>query len=104
MALAERMLDYESTMLASVARLRAGQAWFVEQMLHLGFNAFDTPCNFVHVDFGSKRNAMEKALTDVARFRVFPDPLLKRYIRFTTTTKKRFQPIVEIARHIVEGG
>tara|TARA_Y100001960_G_scaffold251685_1_gene268541 strand:- start:684 stop:1646 length:963 start_codon:yes stop_codon:yes gene_type:complete len=104
MALAERMLDHEGTMLASVARLRAAQGWFVDQMLQLGFYAFDTPCNFVHVDFGAKRSAVEKALKNVVRFRVFPDALLKPYMRFTTTTKSRFQPVVDIARNIAESG
>lgn len=100
LAMAERMLDHEQEMLASVARLREGRTWFAEQMSALGFGAIDTPCNFVHVDFGDKRAAMEEALKDVACYRVFPDALLKPYMRFTTTTKELFQPVVDTARRI----
>lgn len=96
--MASRMIDHETEMLASVERLRDGRGWFTEQMTALGFHAMDTPCNFIHVDFGDRRAAVEAALESVARYRTFPDPLLKPYLRFTTTTRALFAPVVDAIR------
>jgi len=98
MELAARILDHEAEMLASVARLKVGRKWFAGEMNGLGFHAIDTPCNFVHVDFGAKRAHIEAALKNVACYRVFPDGLLDRYLRFTTTTRELFRPVVEAVK------
>lgn len=101
--MASRMLDHEPAMLESVARLQDGRRWFAEQMTALGFKSIDTPCNFIHVDFGERRGAIEQALETVARYRVFPDPLLKPYLRFTTTTRALFTPLVDAIRRVHNG-
>lgn len=100
MEMASRMLDYEADMLASVARLKGGRKWFADEMNGLGFHAIDTPCNFVHVDFGAKRALVEAALKNIACYRVFPDGLLNRYLRFTTTTRELFQPVVDAVKRV----
>jgi len=98
--MATRILDHEADMLASVARLKDGRKWFADQMNALGFHAIDTPCNFVHVDFGAKRAAVEAVLKDIACYRVFPEGLLDRYLRFTTTTRELFAPVVEAVKRV----
>jgi histidinol-phosphate aminotransferase len=98
MALAERMLDHGDAVKASLERLVRGRGFFSAEMKALGFHALDTPCNFVHVKFGDKRAAVEEALKDVARFRLFPDSILKDFLRFTTTTTELFGPVVDAIR------
>ena len=95
MALAARWLDHEDAVNASVERLKAGRAYFARAMRSLGFHAIDTPCNFIQVDFGDKRAAVEEALAGVARYRVFRDSILAPFLRFTTTTPELFQPVID---------
>jgi histidinol-phosphate aminotransferase len=100
MEMAIRMLDHEADMLASVARLKNGRKWFADEMNGLGFHAINTPCNFVHVDFHAKRAQIELALENIACYRVFPDGLLNRYLRFTTTTPELFAPVVDAVKRV----
>ena len=99
MMLAERMLDHGDAVRASLGRLIEGRAFFAAAMLAAGFHAIDTPCNFVHVDFGAKRPAVEAALEGVARYRLFPDSILRDFLRFTTTTPRLFQPVIDAIRN-----
>ncbi len=101
MTMAERMLDHRPAMEASLERLIRGRRHFAEEMQALGFHAIETPCNFVHVDFARKRDAAIAALDGVARYRVFPDSILKHFLRFTTTTPEMFEPVVAAIRRIV---
>lgn len=103
MALAERMLDHEAEVDASLARLKKGRAHFAQAMTGLGFAAIETPCNFVHVDFGPKRAAVERALEGVARYRLFPGDILAPFLRFTTTTTELFDPVIDCIRDAVYG-
>ncbi|NQV82515.1 MAG: aminotransferase class I/II-fold pyridoxal phosphate-dependent enzyme [Rhodospirillales bacterium] len=93
--LAGRMLDHEDAVNASIERLVDGRKMFAAAMADLGYGVIDTPCNFVHVDFGEDRAAIETALVGIARYRVFPDPLLGDYLRFTTTTRDLFKPVID---------
>lgn len=95
MALVERMLDHEDAMHESVARLIEGRNWFCDEISRLGYICINTPCNFVHVDFGDKRYDVEKALKGVARVRTFPDSILKDFLRFTVTTKPLFAKVIQ---------
>ncbi len=93
--LAGRMLDHEDAVSASIERLVDGRKMFAAAMADLGYGVIDTPCNFVHVNFGEDRGAVESALAGVARYRVFPDSLLGDYLRFTTTTRDLFKPVID---------
>ena len=99
MALAEKMLDHQDAVDASLARLREGRALFASEMNALGYHAIETPCNFIHVDFGADRQKVEQALAGVATYRVFPMPPLENFIRFTTTTSDLFRPVIEAIRN-----
>ena len=98
MALVERMLDHEDAVKASLARLKEGRALFTAEMQAMGFHAFETSGNFIHVDFGDKRADVEEALRNVATFRFFPTPPLENFLRFTTTTPELFQRAIDAIR------
>ncbi len=102
MALAMRMLDHEAEVNASLARLKLGRAFFAAEMNAFGFHAIETPCNFVHVDFGDKRPAVEAALKDVASYRVFPVPPLENFLRFTTTTVEKFGRVIDVIHAAIQ--
>ena len=95
MALAERMLDHQDIVDQSIARLIEGRHLLATELNTLGFNAIETPCNFVLVDFGARRQAATDALANVARFRVFPVPPLENFVRFTTTTPALVRRVID---------
>ncbi len=98
MALAEKMLDHQDAVDASLKRLRQGRAFFAQEMKALGYHAIETPCNFIHVDFGDNRKKIEQALANITTYRLFPVPPLENFIRFTTTTSELFRPVIEAIR------
>ena len=97
-ALAGLMLDHEAEVNVSLERLKQGRAFFAAEMQAMGFFTIETPCNFVHVDFGGKRKAVEAALKGVASYRVFPVPPLENFLRFTTTTIEQFGRVIDAIR------
>jgi len=100
MALVERMLDHRDAVEASLARLKDGRAFFASEMKKLGFRAVETAGNFVLVDFGDRRAAVEAALAPVARYRLFSETCLKDFLRFTTTTRELFAPVIAAIRGV----
>lgn len=98
MALVERMLDHEDAVNASLKRLKKGRALFARKMQIMGFDAIETSCNFVLVNFGEKRDAVETVLKNVATYRVFPVAPLEGFLRFTTTTPDLFQRVIDAIR------
>ena len=103
MAMAERMLDHEAEVAASLARLKEGRRMFAEAMTGLGHFAVETPCNFVHVNFGDRRAAVEEVLKDVARYRLFPGGILHDFLRFTTTTPELFRRVIDAIASVGRG-
>lgn len=101
MEVAARMLDHADAVAASLARLKEGRAYFAAEMQAMGFHAIETPCNFVHVDFGVKREVIEAALKNVVSYRVFPVTPLENFIRFTTTTKDQFASVIKTIREAI---
>lgn len=102
--LAERLLDFEQEMLASVKRLNAGKAYFLEEMQQLGLRTHDCEGNFLHVAFGDDADAVFEALKNIALFRAtFTHPSLLGFSRFTATTRELFKPLVDIIRPIIKG-
>lgn len=99
MALAEKMLDHQDAVDASLIRLRKGKAHFTAHMKDLGYHSIETSCNFIHVDFGANRKNIEDALKDIATYRVFPVAPLENFLRFTTTTAERFEPVIQAIRN-----
>lgn len=102
--LAERLLDFESEMLASVARLNAGKKYFLTEMETLGLRTFHAAGNFLHVDFGECSQAIHASLADMVLYRqYFTHPSLSGFSRFTATTHELFVPIVDTIARIVKG-
>ncbi len=96
------MLDHADDMRASVARLEAGKAEFLKAMSGLGFRTLSGHGNFCHVAFGDKAAAVHAALKDRVYYRAdFKDPCLAGFSRFSTTTRERFQPVIDLIRDAV---
>ncbi len=95
-AVFERMLDHESDMLASVARLQDGKALFLAKMRDLGFQTLNGHGNFLHVNFAGKAQRVHAALADMVYYRAnFKDPCLKGFSRLSSTTAENFHPLID---------
>lgn len=92
----ERMLDHVDAMQASVARLEAGKARFLDAMSGLGFRTLRGAGNFCHVAFGSHAAAVHAALDGRVMYRKdFAEPCLAGFSRFSATTAELFAPVIE---------
>ncbi len=95
-AVFERLLDHAGAMAASVERLMAGKAAFLDAMAGLGFPVVAGHGNFAHVAFGEAAPRIHAALADIATYRRdFAEPCLKGFSRFSATTPELFQPVIE---------
>ena len=104
-AVFERMLDHETDMRASVARLEAGKQGFLAAMRALGLTTLNGHGNFLHVAFGPHAESVHAALAEQVYYRKdFAEPALKGFSRFSATTAERFQPVIDRIRTVVEGG
>lgn len=95
MAALEAMLDHAESMRASVARLEAGKAAFLDAMEMRGLRVLRGKGNFMHVAFGVHADAVHTRLVDLCYYRRdFAEPSLKGFSRFSSTTPGLFQPII----------
>jgi len=100
----QRMLDHGEDMRASVARLDAGKAAFLDAMNALGLVTLTGKGNFMHVAFGAYAEAVHAALADLVLYRRdFAEPCLKGYSRFSATTPEAFQPVIDRITAVVKG-
>jgi histidinol-phosphate aminotransferase len=97
------MLDREADMHASVARLKDGKRYFVEAMGQLGIPTVAGHGCFVLAAFGDRLPAVQEALRGIAFFRSIGHPAMQGYVRITTTTRARFEPVVAAIRDAVQG-
>jgi histidinol-phosphate aminotransferase len=89
-------------MLESVARLNVGKAYFEKSMTELGYEVMEAHGNFSLIAFGSDRDRIHEAINDSVSYRDrFSDPLLEDYARFSSTTKNKFELIVDKIRQAV---
>jgi histidinol-phosphate aminotransferase len=99
----ENMLDHQSEMEASVARLLGGKADFLKAMSDLGLKVLHGEGNFIHVAFGEFSNVVHKSLADLVYYRKdFSEPCLKGYSRFSITTKELFLPVRECIEKVIK--
>lgn len=95
-AVFERLLDHADAMTASVERLMAGKAVFLDAMAGLGFPVVAGHGNFAHVAFGAAAPRIHAALADIATYkRDFAEPCLTGFSRFSATTPELFQTVIE---------
>lgn len=98
----EILLDYETDMRLSVQRINDGKKYFQEKMRLLGLSTYESYGNFLHVKFGKYSHEIHKALDEVVYYRKdFNVPCLEGYSRFSSTTKEKFEPIVEAITTII---
>jgi histidinol-phosphate aminotransferase len=102
-AVAERMLDYESEMLGSVGRLQHGKEYFLSQMESLGLPVIDTFTNFVHVRFGESKSRILTALDGVALIRdLSHEKCLAGFTRFSLAPMPQLEGVVEVIRRALQ--
>ena len=91
-----RVLDLETEMLASVARILAGKQYFLDEMKKLNYAVIEnSQGNFMHVNFSKKAECIHSVLQDIVLYREkFSHPALQGFSRFTASTKEVLQPIV----------
>ena len=104
MAALEAMLDHSDAMNASVARLEAGKAAFLEAMEGLGLRVLRGKGNFMHVAFGSHADAVHARLSSTCYYRRdFAESCLKGFSRFSSTTPEQFAPVIHAITEAIEG-
>ena len=92
------MLDRSADMLKSVARIREGKQYFVEEMRALGFDVLPTAGNFLHVAFGANSQAIHAALSSRVYYRAaFDTPSLAGYSRFSVAPR----PVMEVVAGLI---
>jgi histidinol-phosphate aminotransferase len=83
--------------------LKEGRDWFLAEMQSLGFATLPSHSSFLHVNFGSKAEAVHGQLADKVLYRSnFAHPALAGYSRFSATTKACFGPVVEWIREAAQ--
>ncbi|MFI5349843.1 MAG: pyridoxal phosphate-dependent aminotransferase [Elusimicrobiota bacterium] len=98
-----RMLDRPADMLATVARIKEGKAFFVEKMRALGFTVLPTEGNFLHVAFGSRGPAIHAALAGKVLYRAsFEQPCLAGYSRFSVAPKPIMARVADLIQEAVK--
>ena len=98
----EILLNYEVEMKQSVKRLNEGKKYFQDSMRELGLSTYESFGNFFHVKFADHENKVHEVLKNKVYYRKnFNLPCLKGYSRFSSTTVKKFKPIVQSIKKIV---
>ena len=93
------MLKNAEAMEQSVKRINDGKAWFLDRMRGREFRVLDCAGNFLHVDFGDRRDAVHAALEGRVLYKPsFPDRCLAGYSRFSTGPKT----IMSVVDDIIE--
>lgn len=96
-----RLLDHSDAMLASVRRLNAGKALFLDAMARLGFATLNGGGNFCHVAFADKAEKIHAALADLVYYRQnFTEPCLTGFSRFSSTTPELIAPVIDRIRTV----
>ena len=105
MAAFDAMLDHADATLASVARLEAGKALFLDAMTGLGLRVLRGQGNFLHVAFGAHAEGVHGRLAGLCYYRRdFSEPCLKGFSRFSATTPDLFRPVIDAIAELVKGG
>ena len=98
----EILLNHEKEMKLSVARINAGKSYFQDAMRAMGLDSYESYGNFLHVRFGNYADEIHNALEDKVYYRKdFNEPCLKGYSRFSSTTIKRFKPIIKCITDVI---
>ena len=96
------LIDQEREMKKSVTRLLEAKKFFTEELLKLDFKILETHGNFLHVDFGSKKEIIEAALKPLVLYRSsFKGTCLEGYSRFSLGTKEQFETIIKKIRSVL---
>ena len=101
--IANKMLDYEDEVIASVKRLNEGRDFFCLKMQELGLKTITPNGNFLHVKFDIYEKEIREALSKIVLYRnKFDHPSLNGYSRFSSTSKDLFIPIASAIEKIIK--
>ena len=83
------LIEHADEVMAAVAHINAGKDYFLARMQDLGLRTLDCAGNFVHVDFGEKRDAVHTRLAGKVLYKPsFGDACLTGFSRFTTAPEE----------------
>lgn len=96
--LGEYILDHYERIDAYAAKVREGRQWLSGFFRERGFHVPESHANFIHVDFGSRKEAIVAALVknDVLFKEFFDHPALSRYCRFTIGPKSFMEQFADL--------
>jgi len=95
--LAEYVLDNYDRVFEYAKRTRAGKEFLADFFTGKGYDVFRGFANFLHVDFGKRKEEMVNYLEKhkVLFKHTFRLPSLKRFSRFTVGPREALQPLIE---------
>lgn len=96
--LGEYILDHSDRIDDYAADVRDGRQWLATFFREQGFHVPESHANFIHVDFGARKEAIISALGNhnVLFKEAFDHPALRRYSRFTVGPKAYMEKIADL--------
>lgn len=97
------LIDHEKDVSESVEKLNQGKKYFVAELQNMGFITTKTYGNFVHVNFGEKREKIHQVLKDTVLYKAeFPGvKCLDNFSRFSLGTAEQFEQVINKIRSIL---
>jgi histidinol-phosphate aminotransferase len=97
LAAMEKLLAHEDWVMASVERISDGKQYFISRMNDIGFRTLGGAGNFLHVDFGDRRDAVHATLEGKVLYKpAFAEPCLQDFSRFSTSPKEIMTTVADI--------
>ncbi|NQU59344.1 MAG: histidinol-phosphate aminotransferase family protein [Rhodospirillales bacterium] len=95
------LIEHSDQVVGAAHRINDGKAYFINRMKAMGLRTLDCGGNFVHVDFGGRRDSVHAALKGKVLYKPsFGDACLEGYSRFTTAPKETMKRLVAL----IDGG
>ncbi len=101
--LGEYILDHYERIDAYAAEVREGRQWLAEFFRKMGFHVPESHANFIHVDFGPRKESIIAALgkNNVLFKESFDHPALSRYCRFTVGPRPYMESFADLFSTVI---
>lgn len=104
--LGEYILDHHERIDAYAADVREGRQWLADFFRNKGFYVPESHANFIHVDFGPRKEAIVAALVknNVLFKESFDHPALSRYCRFSVGPRPFVEDFAALYDRVIREG
>ncbi len=103
LAAMEKLLAHEDWVTASVQRTNEGKQHFIDRMNDNGLRTLNGDGNFLHVDFGNRRDVVHAALEGKVLYkRDFAEPCLEGFSRFSVAPEEIMANVADIIDNVLK--